>query len=77
MKKNITLSADNELIQKARFRAQNENTTLNEQFRIWLRNYAHNKADKTNYHLLMEKLFYVTAAGSFTRDEMNDKYFPG
>ncbi|MDZ7728611.1 MAG: hypothetical protein U5Q44_10705 [Dehalococcoidia bacterium] len=34
--KNITLSADENLIEAARERARRENTTLNEQFRRWL-----------------------------------------
>lgn len=38
--KNITLSADEGLIEAARERARAENTTLNEQFRLWLTNYA-------------------------------------
>lgn len=38
--KNITLSAEAHLIEAARARAQAENTTLNEQFRCWLADYA-------------------------------------
>jgi len=34
--KNITLSADEALIEAARAQAKAENTTLNEQFRLWL-----------------------------------------
>jgi hypothetical protein len=34
--KNITLSADEKLIEAARARAQAEQTSLNEQFRRWL-----------------------------------------
>ena len=34
--KNITLSADEGLIEAARERARTEHTTLNEQFRLWL-----------------------------------------
>jgi hypothetical protein len=39
MLKNITLSADEKLIQKARKKAKQEHTTLNAQFRQWLENY--------------------------------------
>lgn len=38
--KNITLSADERLIDAARERARAERTTLNEQFRRWLAEYA-------------------------------------
>ncbi len=38
--KNITLSADERLIEAARERARAEHTTLNEQFRRWLADYA-------------------------------------
>ena len=38
--KNITFSADEHLIEAARRRASSENTTLNEQFRLWLESYA-------------------------------------
>ena len=34
--KNITLSADQDLIEAARRRASAEHTTLNAQFRLWL-----------------------------------------
>ena len=34
--KNVTLSADESLIEAARKRASSEDTTLNEQFRQWL-----------------------------------------
>ena len=38
--KNITLSADERLIEAARERARSEHTTLNEQFRRWLADYT-------------------------------------
>jgi len=38
--KNITLSADEKLIEAARARARAEHTTLNELFRQWLEAYA-------------------------------------
>ena len=38
--KNITLSADDKLIEAARSRARSEQTTLNEQFRRWLAEYV-------------------------------------
>ena len=38
--KNITLSADENLIEAARRRAAAERTTLNAQFRLWLADYV-------------------------------------
>ena len=38
--KNITLSADANLIEAARRRATEDRTTLNAQFRLWLESYA-------------------------------------
>jgi hypothetical protein len=42
--KNITLMADEKLIEAARARARSEGTTLNEQFRLWLETYARSHA---------------------------------
>ena len=38
--KNITFSADGQLIEAAREQAKAERTTLNEKFRLWLEEYA-------------------------------------
>lgn len=38
--RNITLSADENLIDRARRRAESENTTLNNAFRSWLEQYS-------------------------------------
>ena len=38
--RNITLSADDALIEAARQKAASEHTTLNEQFRRWLADYV-------------------------------------
>lgn len=40
MIKNITFSAEDTLIEEAREVARADNTTLNEQFRLWLEDYA-------------------------------------
>ena len=40
MIRNITFTADKKLIDDARAVAQADNTTLNEQFRVWLASYA-------------------------------------
>lgn len=73
--KNITLSADERLIEAARDRARADRTTLNEQFRRWLSEYSLGEdrtADAAN--LLQELRAYVRIGGrKFTRDEMNER----
>lgn len=73
--KNITLSADEALIEAARERARAENTTLNEQFRIWLTDYAQREKQAREARAVMESLRgYVRTGGrKFTRDEMNER----
>lgn len=73
--KNITLSADDNLIEAARERARAEHTTLNEQFRRWLADYVRqeNRADAAM--TLVEELRRQVRTGGrkFTRDEMNER----
>jgi hypothetical protein len=70
--KNITLSANQELIQLARKKAINQNSTLNAQFRAWLEQYVNNDPKVIDYDLLMEKFDYAQAGKRFSRDEMNE-----
>lgn len=71
--KNITLSADEELIESAR--ARRERTTLNEQFRRWLADYARQEQRAGEAVAVIRKLQgYVRTGGrTFTRDEMNER----
>lgn len=71
--KNITFSADEKLIEKARLKATKENTTLNQRFRDWLSSYAKQSDVGANYEKLMKELDYVNSGGKFTRDEMNER----
>ena len=78
MLKNITFSADEELIRAARQRAMTQNTTLNELFREWLAEVAgQGEGDKdrirSEYDALMERLGRVDAGRAFTREEMNER----
>ncbi len=73
--KNITLSADEELIEAARQRAASEHTTLNEQFRRWLADYVRREQQT---RLAMETIRELqgklaTGGRKFTRDEMNER----
>ena len=73
MLKNITLSADEELIRKAREKAQREHTTLNASFREWLKSYVSAEAKVRNFDDLMQSLSYVKTGKKLTREEMNER----
>ncbi len=72
--KNITLSADEDLIAQARKTAESQNTTLNAAFREWLEDYASRSGDLAAYDRVMERLRgRVVSHGPYTRDEMNER----
>jgi hypothetical protein len=72
--KNITLSAEENLIEAARERARTEQTTLNEQFRRWLADYAHPRERMQRYDEVMATLRGQLRVGrKVTRDEMNER----
>ncbi len=73
MLKNITLSAEEVLIERARQRAEAQNSTLNAEFRRWLAQYAEYPQTAADLAELMEQLSYVQAGQSFTRDELNER----
>ncbi len=73
MLKNITFSAEEELIAKAREIAREEKTTLNAVFRRWLKQYTERRKVSEEYDKVMEKMNYVRAGRKFTRDEMNER----
>lgn len=76
--KNITLSAEGALIAAARERARNENTTLNEQFRVWLATYAEQRHAAQGVAVIDKLQAYVrTGSAMFTREltreQMNER----
>lgn len=73
--KNITLSADEKLIEAARERARTEQTTLNEQFRRWLADYVRQEQQTESAMALIEELRKQVQTGGrkLTRDEMNER----
>ncbi len=78
MLKNITFSAEEEIIEAARARARAEKTTLNEEFRRWLEDYARKKAQGeervAKFRETMEKLRHIEWDGrKYTREEMNER----
>jgi len=73
MLKNITFSADENLIRKARERAAAKRTTLNEEFREWLEKYAERPHTTAAYTDMMKHFGYVKPGRTFQREEMNER----
>ena len=71
--KNITLSADQALIEQARLVARSQHKTLNAAFREWLEQYAAQAGGGAAVEALMRRLRHVSSAGPYTRDEMNER----
>jgi hypothetical protein len=71
--KNITFSADEDLIERAREVAKAEHKTLNVAFREWLASYAARKGNVQQYRALMERLKHINPGGPYTREEMNER----
>jgi len=73
MLKNITFSADENIIKKARQKALKNKKTLNIVFRCWLESYVKDSMNSVNYVDLMKKLKHIKAGKHFSRDEMNER----
>ena len=73
--KNITLSADENLIEAARQRAASERTTLSEQFRRWLADYVGRRQQAEAAAATVQALRRQLSTGGrrFTRGEMNER----
>ena len=72
--KNITFTADERLIEAAREQAAADNSTLNEQFRRWLEQYARKRRVARAMATIDEMRKYIRTDGrKFTRDEMNER----
>ena len=71
--KNITLSADGELIAKARRRALSEDTTLNEMFRMWLVQFTRPVSSVEDYEALMKEFKGALTGARFSREEANER----
>lgn len=72
--KNITLSADEHLLEAAHKYAAVENTTLNAKFRQWLEDYTQRqqRADRAMATIRELQGKISTDDYKFTRDEMNE-----
>lgn len=74
MLKNITFSADDQLIEAARAVARAGNTTLNEQFRLWLEQYARQRRVQQFEELMAEiNGKYGSGGRRFSREERNER----
>jgi hypothetical protein len=71
--KNITLSADEHLIEQARQAAAEQHTTLNAAFREWLEQYSGRERRVRDFDDFMERTSYFTVDRKYTRDEMNER----
>lgn len=71
--KNITFSAESELIGRAREKARERHTTLNLAFREWLEEYAGGRDRVKAFREAMKKLSYARPGRKFTREEANSR----
>ncbi len=71
--KNVTLSADDDLIEQARLVAKAQRRTLNAAFREWLEHFAGKSGSARDFDSLMKRLKHVNAGRRFTRDEANER----
>ncbi len=71
--KNITLSADEDLIEKARLVARAQRKTLNSAFREWLAQFTAGEESVQSYGELMKNMRHVGAGRHFTREELNER----
>ncbi|MGA3334867.1 MAG: hypothetical protein ABSC62_11965 [Terracidiphilus sp.] len=71
--KNVTLSADEDMIERARLIAREQRRTLNEAFREWLAQFAQSAGDAQGFDALMNRLQRVDAGRRFSREELNER----
>jgi len=71
--KNVTLSADENLIEQARLIAKAQRKTLNSAFREWLEQFTRQSGNAQEFDSLMKRLKHVKPGRRFTRDEMNER----
>ena len=69
--KNITLSADEDLIERARDVARARKATLNQLFREWLSGLVGQQDREKRLQDLDLRLGYVRAGRKFSREELN------
>ena len=70
--KNITLTADEALIARARDQARRENRSLNDAFRDWLGTYS-GETGRITLKEIQKRWKHIQVGGPYTRDEMNER----
>lgn len=74
--KNITFSAKEEAIDKARKAAAKQHRTLNELFREWLENISHETGDEEvsdRLYALWKTSNYLCVGKKLSRDDLNER----
>ena len=71
--KNVTLSADEDLIEQARLVARSQRKTLNAAFREWLLHFTAQSGTGQEVDSLMKRLRHINAGRYFTRDKINER----
>jgi hypothetical protein len=71
--KNITFSADEDLIARARLIARAQHKTLNEAFREWLEQFTASAGDARSFDALMKRMKHVDAGKYFSKAELNER----
>ena len=69
--KNVTLSAEEELIEQSRLAARAQRKTLNDAFREWLIQYTGRFRGSQEMDSLMRRLRRIRPGRHFSRDELN------
>jgi hypothetical protein len=70
--KNVTFSVDEQVLSKARKRAVSKGTTLNEEVRTWMKQYAV-PITSERFREIMKQVSYVKTDRKYTREEMNER----
>jgi hypothetical protein len=72
--RNITFSADENLIDRARQVARDQKRTLNDAFREWLQQFTRQSGSVEEANALIDHLRKtIRSNGPYTRDEMNER----
>ena len=71
--KNITLSADEALIELARDEARARKTTLNALFREWLEDISRSEERRKKAAEVIQRMSQYDSGGPFTREELNER----
>lgn len=74
--RNITLSAADALIDRAREKARAQGVTLNDEFRKWLASYVETQNGEeavARFRAVLQAMPQVDAGRVFSRDELNER----